>query len=194
MSLLPALTLIMFAQIASATAYLIWHGGFILSALVVALCQFGGMGLGIDFLICLITGTRAKFLSNFGYLASTFTAVIVGILLSSAIQRFAEESIPLRAKPLISALAACETKYRKPPKVLQQLVPEFIAAIPHTGMPGFPSYVYRLLDLPERSRWELGVQRPSVDIFEPQWLIYQPVKDTGERNIPMRLCDWIRRG
>ncbi len=191
MSLLPTITLLMFSQVGGDVAYMMWHLGFFMSALVFAVCIFGGACLGCDFVTSLITRSYFDGTRHFGYLAATLTAVIVGVLVSIAIESFATRSIPLRAKPLISALEAYESKYEKPPETLQRLVPEFIGAIPHTGMPGFPNYEYRPLKSPERSRWELGVQCPSVYLFKPEWRVYRPLKNTGERNVPMRFSDWI---
>ena len=193
MSLLPAMTLLMFSQVGGDVAYMMWHVGFLMSALVFGVCMFGGAILGYDFVTSLLTRSYFDGTRHFGYLASTFTAVIVGIFISSAIEAFATRSIPLRAMPLISALEAYEAKYKKPPETLQRLVPEFIGAIPNTGMPGFPDYEYRLLKLPERSRWELGVQCPSVYLFKPQWRVYRPLRNTGEQNIPVRFSDWLYR-
>lgn len=189
MSLLPALTLIMFLQPVSNTAYLLWQFNFTMSVFSLALCLLVGFAVGITYIY--LGKTKSETIRLLGRLAATFVALLVGILISNAIERFATQSIPLRAQPLITAISAYEIKYKEPPASLQQLVPEFIAAIPRTGIPGFPSFDYRLLHLQERSRWELCVQLPSVDFFEQEWRVFRPGKASSVKPNAMQLSDWI---
>lgn len=188
MSLLPALTLIMFLQPVSHTACFLWQVNFTMSLMAMGLCLLVGFALGITYIY--LGKTKSETFRLLARVAATFVAILVGVLISHAIERFATQSIPLRAQPLIYAISAYELKYKKPPAKLQQLVPEFIAAIPHTGMPGFPHFGYRLLGVPGQSEWELRVQLPSVDMFEPEWRVFRPVKVTGETSNVMQLSDW----
>jgi hypothetical protein len=53
------------------------------------------------------------------------------------------ERLAERAKPLVMAIENYHVENGKPPPTLQALVPEYIDAIPGTGMKGYPEFEYR---------------------------------------------------
>src|SRR3989338_504575 len=52
------------------------------------------------------------------------------------------EGVTQRSELLISALESYKAKHGEYPDRLDQLVPEFIKEIPHTGLAGYPDYKY----------------------------------------------------
>lgn len=62
-----------------------------------------------------------------------------------------------RSKPLIAAISAFENKYSRAPQDLDQLVPEFLPAVPGTGMETYPNYEYRAFPGLVRGGWLLSV-------------------------------------
>jgi hypothetical protein len=50
---------------------------------------------------------------------------------------------PEHSRPLVKAITSYETDRGRPPATLNDLVPQYIAAVPSTGMSAYPEYRYR---------------------------------------------------
>lgn len=49
------------------------------------------------------------------------------------------------AEPLVRAIAAYEVRHGRPPEALAELIPEFLPALPATGIPAAPAWQYQPL-------------------------------------------------
>lgn len=61
-------------------------------------------------------------------------------LLSRRIRHRAFEQLAVRSVPLINAIPAYNLKYGRPPQKLADLVPEFLASEPRTGLGAYPNF------------------------------------------------------
>ena len=61
------------------------------------------------------------------------------------LRHFGLERAAAKASPLIVAIARYERSKGEPPRDLQDLVPEFLTAVPTTGLPAFPDFEYARL-------------------------------------------------
>lgn len=97
---------------------------------------------------------------------------IIGVRLSVEIRHNGFVDLAQRSRPLVTAIQQFEMKYGKPAKNLEQLVPEFLPAVPNTGIRAYPNYEYIAVSNPnayENNPWVLKVHTPSSgmnwDIF-----------------------------
>ena len=100
-----------------------------------------------------------------------------------------------RSRTLVSAIQQFETKYGKPPYKLEQLVPEFLPAVPKTGMGAYPNYEYLVVKdqtAYEGNPWVLKVQTPggglNWDMF--LYLPKQNYPQAGYGGVLERIEDW----
>jgi hypothetical protein len=68
------------------------------------------------------------------------------------IRRAAFEKLAERSAPLVAAIHSFHQANGRPPKGLEELVPQFIDRVPTTGMPAYPHYCYSGGD--QSNRWE----------------------------------------
>lgn len=102
-------------------------------------------GIFIAITYCVRKTTREKaskwFLSCLVFVAVTIAAARIG----QRIRMNAFASLAERSAPLVGAIKAYEQTHGEPPASLNVLVPEYLAAIPHTGMGAYPEYQYRVV-------------------------------------------------
>lgn len=86
-------------------------------------------------------------------------------------------SIIVKAEPLIGAIRNYEKHNKKSPESLQRIVPEYLGAIPDTGLKYWPAYEYRVFkDKPfTYHRWEVAV-RCNTTVMSPARLFYWPTE------------------
>lgn len=53
------------------------------------------------------------------------------------------EQLALRSKPLVEAISDYERKLGRPPRTLDDLVPDYLIAVPDTGLDAYSEYVYQ---------------------------------------------------
>ncbi len=82
---------------------------------------------------------------------------LVALLSLQVIRHHGFAALSERSKPLIAAISAFENKYSRAPQDLDQLVPEFLPAVPGTGMETYPNYEYRAFPGLVRGGWLLSV-------------------------------------
>lgn len=94
--------------------------------------------------------------------------------------RSAFEKVPARAEPLIAALEAYKMANDYYPEELDSLVPDFIEAIPDTGLAGYPRFEYqRNGTLAVRGKYELLI-RTSIGGLNWDVFYYRGVEaDSG---------------
>jgi hypothetical protein len=128
-------------------------------------------------------------LGSAAYLAAYVASVRLGDHVRvSAFHRLAEHS-----KPLVAAVRAFERKHGHPPESLQALVPEFLPAVPSTGMGAYPHYRY-LTDATnyDGNPWVLVVFTPPGGIAFDQFM-YFPLTNYPKRGYGgwlERVGDW----
>jgi hypothetical protein len=120
------------------------------------------VGLGSLFLLLLPRGRKTVF-NLFLLSVYVITALWAGIMVEANIQSRALAQLPGRAAPLVAAISAYEKANRHPPAELKDLVPEYIANIPWTGLSVCPQYQYRVFTEKGDSPWELSI--PSSQGF-----------------------------
>lgn len=100
-----------------------------------------------------------------------------------------------RSRPLVTAIRQFESKYGKPPDELSQLVPEFLGAVPKTGIGAYPNYEYFASPDKEIFRdnpWILKVDAQMGGLGWDQFLYFpkQNYPEAGYGGIIIRLEDW----
>ncbi len=162
--------------------------------------------LAVPFLAALLTLLVAPFLlTNPQYrpvaLRSLILAAILalatlgGARLGARIRMTAFKDLALRSAPLVKAIRTYESKFGTPPQVLSALVPEYLPAIPGTGMAAYPNYEYQVGEQAsqyEGNPWALVVLTPSGGINFDQF-IYLPLQNypaTGYGGMVERIADW----
>lgn len=108
----------------------------------------------------------------------TLAGCVVGHKVRTAgMQRFAE-----RSRTLITAIEKYEREHSAPPQTLQELVPDYLPAVPSTGMMAYPEYRYHIGDDATENyagnAWALSVFTPGGGINFDQ-MLYFP-----DRNYP----------
>lgn len=93
---------------------------------------------------------------------------IFGIILGQKTRTAGMESFAQRSQTLISAIDKYERDNSGPPQSLDDLVPEYIPAVPSTGMMAYPEFRYHVGDDAKEhyadNAWALSVFTPSGGI------------------------------
>lgn len=80
-----------------------------------------------------------------------------------------------RARPLIAAIDRFEQRRGAPPLALAALVPDYLPAVPDTGLPAYPQFEYARSAAPEgptTPRWQLRLSCPLL--MDADELVYWP--------------------
>lgn len=105
------------------------------------------------------------------------------------IRRGAFVQLAERSQPLVTAIHRFESERGRPPQALDELVSQYLATIPGTGMPAYPDYEYVVDTAAQPSdpeRWLLSVETPSGGInFD--CFIYLPSQQYPENGYGGRL-------
>ncbi len=159
-----------------------------------------GITVGLSLLLVLpaIVGLafrRTRFLSATVALCSVAhgAAFMASTEVAHRIRMDAFARLAERSKPLIASVRAYEQKHGQPPIVLSSLVPEFINAVPSTGMGGYPKYEYSTASTNYHGNpWVLSVFTPSGGINFDKFLFFPltnyPPKGYG--GVLRRIGDW----
>ncbi len=119
--------------------------------------------------------------------------IIYGILtflslgISNTLRTKGLSRLATRSIPLVQAIKAFETQKGRPPKMLQELIPDFLSSIPKTGMPTYPTYEYLTASnnelseyLGEQNAWMLYIMTPYGP-FYPDVFLYLPSQNYPEQ-------------
>jgi len=108
---------------------------------------------------------RARPLATSTLVACIFAvpAVLCALYVSRHARSFAFTRLAARSAPLVTAIREYELRHGEPPPSLQSLVPEFLGAVPGTGMPSCPAYSYEVQssDAGPPRAWRLKVECSS---------------------------------
>ncbi len=120
------------------------------------------------------------------------TAISVARL-SKPIHHRAFQALAVRSEPLVGAIHQYAKAKGHPPAALSDLVPEYLPAVPGTGLPAYPNYEYSTASEEwQGNPWALYINTPSG---VPNWdmFIYFPWQNYPERGYAGRLekiRDW----
>ncbi|HDZ69119.1 MAG TPA: hypothetical protein ENH43_01715 [Phycisphaerales bacterium] len=124
-----------------------------------------------------------------------FATAIACFRIGGKVRMSAFHKLAERSELLIQAIKKYELKYSNPPSSLENLVPEFLPNIPHTGIGAYPAYEYKVGDEAQNfanNLWCLLIQTPSGGI---NWdiFIYFPNQEYPKRGyggVLERVGDW----
>jgi len=105
-----------------------------------------------------------------------FVFMMLAVGAEEAIRDAAFRSIAARGGPLVTAIKQFQAKNGAPPGGLDELVPDFIPAIPDTGIAAYPKYEYLRKPDPakfEGNPWVLFVNVSTDDLMQ-DLLIFDP--------------------
>jgi len=113
-----------------------------LVAMLYLIPLLAAIGLVISLVLVLMPSARREgltaFVTGIVFLAVMFlVAPQIGQIRTNGFRKAAQN-----AKPLIAAIGAYEREHGAPPADLAGLVPEYLAAIPATGLGAYPAYDY----------------------------------------------------
>ena len=99
-------------------------------------------------------GTMARF----GLLL--LMATMAGAILADNIRDDALNRLSRTAAPLVQAIGAYEARHGRAPETLEALIPDFLAALPATGIPAAPAWQYESFapDVSGVGRWWLSAR------------------------------------
>ncbi len=122
-------------------------------------------------------------------------ATMAGLRLGNTVRMAAFHRLAERSTPLVQAIRSYESRHGAPPADLNALVPDFLPAIPATGIAAYPRYEYRADEEAARydgNPWVLVVFTPCGGINFDQFM-YFPLKNYPEKGYGgwlERVADW----
>jgi hypothetical protein len=107
------------------------------------------------------------------------------------------EHVATRGQPIMDAIEAYEKKNSHPPGSLDELVPDYLDAIPTTGIGAWPQFSYHTgrPDRNDGNEWTLSALLPGTPGFglAPVELMYYPRQNYPERSVLIGTwCYWRR--
>lgn len=139
---------------------------------------------------------RKNFLTMFLVSALYFTSFLICIRVGVSIRMNGFSKLAERSETLVVAIKSYNEKYGKPPEELSNLVPEFMAKVPSTGMAAYPKYKYyhgiKADEYYDGNPWVLLVHTPSGGINWDQFM-YLPLLNYSEKGyggVLKKVGDW----
>lgn len=153
-------------------------------------------GVLIAAIYCLAKRTRKIGLKWLWMCLIFFVVLFVSVQIGVRVRMNASAQLAERSAPLVAAIKGYEQKYGRPPDSLDGLVPEFLPAIPRTGMGAYPEYMYFVASesRPEDGNpWVIIVSTPT-GILNFDRFFYYPLQNYPSRswdgNRVERVRDW----
>ena len=147
--------------------------------------------------ICLFFQRTRRQSSFFLIFAVLFIACCIGgIFLGDEIRMAGMQSFAQRSQSLITAINKYERDHSAPPRTLDDLVPDYIPAVPSTGMMAYPEYRYHTGDEAKEqyadNPWALSVFTPSGGINFDKMLYFpnHNYPEHGYGGYLVRIGDW----
>ncbi|HBJ85422.1 MAG TPA: hypothetical protein DDZ88_16400 [Verrucomicrobiales bacterium] len=138
---------------------------------------------------------RPKTLRRWGLCLIFVASTIAGLRMVREIRNDAFQKLAQRSSDLVAAIQHYENAKGAPPPSLDALVPEFLKAVPGTGMAAYPTYRYRIGDDARRfaqNPWVLWVSTPSGGVNFDEFM-YFPLQNYPQRGYGgslQRIGDW----
>jgi hypothetical protein len=109
-----------------------------------------------------------------------FVSLFAMPTIGGPIRTKAFHDLAIRSQTLVDAISRFTTAKGHPPATLQDLVPDFLPAIPTTGMPSYPNYEYST----ESERWKgnpwvLYIDTP-IGLINWDMFLYFPLQNYPE--------------
>ncbi len=104
---------------------------------------------------------------------------VPAMLVSREIRKNGFQQMAERTKPLITAIKKFEKQKGHAPEALAELVPEFLPAVPTTGIGAYPEYRYEQFE-DDSDPWELSV-RCGGGFLNWDEFFYLPSENYGKR-------------
>ena len=149
--------------------------------------------LGLIFRVKKAEGSQVGALAVFCGICTVVMMIAIGS--GGNFEHKAFRTIIVRGGPLTAAIQQFQVKNGAPPGGLDELVPDFIAAIPDPGVGAYPKYQYVRNPNPAKydgNPWVLFVNVSTDDLMQDLLIFYPnqnyPVNPIG-RNVK-RLGDW----
>ncbi len=165
------------------------------TAMILLLSLLGGGFLGIICLIQLILKRRNNFII-FAAAACLihFVASVTALKLSTDIRQNGVRQFALRSHQLITAIHKYSDTYGHPPEKLENLVPDYLPAVPPTGMSAYPKYIYFNSQSPtyKDNPWVLSVDFAEGPLDFSQLLFFplQNYPEQGYGGWLEKIDDW----
>jgi hypothetical protein len=129
---------------------------FVLFSLIAVAVLVGGP------LVAVVRSLRLRALLAAGQALVFLLSFFGGLLLGRVVWRDRVERVVARGEPLVAAIHEVTARNGRPPETLDELVPEYLAAVPTTGIGTAPQFKYAC-DEPDRYKgnpWVLIVYPP----------------------------------
>lgn len=104
---------------------------------------------------------------------------VPGFMVGSSFRAWAFESFSQRSMAVVDAIERYQAATGSPPASLSGLVPDYLPAVPKTGMAAYPAYEYEAMSGPcsIENKWHLWVEvREFIDMNR---MLYCPQQDYG---------------
>ena len=148
-------------------------------------------------IICLFFQRTRQKASFFLLLSALFIpCCICGGILGLKTRMASMRAFAQRSEPLIAAISDYERDHSTPPRTLDDLVPDYVLAVPSTGMMEYPEYRYHAGDDAKEefadNPWALYVFTPSAGINFDRMLYFpnQNYPERGYGGVLVRVGDW----
>jgi len=162
-----------------------FEGRSLLHLLMFLIPPFCGSVLAVPVSLFLLVFRKSR-----QYGITILTCALVYFLIGHASLRFSSsirmngfQQIAVRSEPLVNAIFSFAKKEGRPPASLGELAPKYMAKIPQTGMPAYPTYQYQSSTDTNRwhgNPWVLYVNCSSGGINFDMF-IYYPLQNYPER-------------
>lgn len=133
--------------------------------------------------------SRSRSATLFPFNAALIGICIVSVVLTNVARVQAYSAFAKRSQPVVDAILNFEANTGRPPRTLDELVPEYLAKLPTTGFGPNPNYNYVVTIEPTESspgHWELSAN--TMNSLLGAVLVYDAKRDYQEKS---RYGDWV---
>ena len=173
------------------TSLFLWGQAIYGAALVAAV-----LTLPVALVSLVFRRTRRKAFLGLSLSVLFLICCTAGIVMGERIRMSGMAGATERARPLVTAIERYERDRGEPPPALEVLVPEFLSAIPSTGLGAYPEFDYFVGEKAEQrfagNPWVLSIFTPSGGINFDQMLYFprSNYADWEHGNAVERVVDW----
>lgn len=174
------------------TGVFLWVGTFVFGNLL-----FISVLAAPILLFCLMMRSRRK--QAVIYLAASILMIVSvagGLVLGLNVHMAGIRSWAKREQPLILAIHKYESEHSSPPPNLESLIPDYLPAIPATGMAAYPEYRYDTGDETKQdffgNPWAVSILTPASFLNFDELLYFpkQNYPEVGYGGSLERIGDW----
>lgn len=188
--ILPLVEYLLVAPLPVGTAYLCMLPGLLFMPAVAALVYVVASPV-----LLIPRRTRWQVLRRSALCLVLVVTAFAGLFWGAAIRDDAFQRLAVSSGSLVTAIQSYEHARGAPPPALDALVPEFLAAVPGTGMAAYPAYEYFTGQAARRfddNPWVLSVPAPHGGINFDRFLYFprQNYPKRGYGGSLQRIHDW----